>query len=130
MYVLHSTVFATRGVGSSKENCRTARLRLCLCVPRAEKKQLIVSRTLSTERRGWEEFNVESAVSQWYRSRGKNHGLDIELQDALGNKLVPGLYFQNMSCTETAGEDRFRAHPWGLQSLKIIVRSFQRPVQE
>lgn len=69
---------------------------------RKEKKQLIVSRTLSTERRGWEEFNVESAVSQWYRSRGKNHGLDIELQDALGNKLVPGLYFQNMSCTETA----------------------------
>ncbi|CAN7996874.1 unnamed protein product, partial [Ixodes hexagonus] len=69
---------------------------------RREKKQLIVSRTLSTERRGWEEFNVESAVSQWYRSRGKNHGLDIELHDALGNKLVPGLYFQNMSCTETA----------------------------
>ncbi|CAN8021411.1 unnamed protein product [Ixodes persulcatus] len=96
---------------------------------RKEKKQLIVSRTLSTERRGWEEFNVESAVSQWYRSRGKNHGLDIELQDALGNKLVPGLYFQNMSCTETAGEDRFRAHPWGLQSRELIMQSFQRPVQ-
>lgn len=85
---------------------------------RREKKQLIVSRALSSERRGWEEFNVESAVSQWYRSRSKNHGLDIELQDALGNKLIPGLYFQNMSCSETdAGQQEpplpniMRLHP-------------------
>ncbi|KAH7961268.1 hypothetical protein HPB52_006398 [Rhipicephalus sanguineus] len=85
---------------------------------RLEKKELIVSRTLSSGRRGWEEFNVESAVSRWHRLRNKNYGLDIEVVDARGKKLLPGRYFRNMSCAQTeAGQQEspfpniMRLHP-------------------
>lgn len=85
---------------------------------RPEKKELIASRTLSSGRRGWEEFNVESAVSRWHRLRNKNYGLDIEVADARGKKLLPGRYFRNMSCAQTeAGQQEspfpniMRLHP-------------------
>ncbi|KAL3250067.1 hypothetical protein MRX96_055676 [Rhipicephalus microplus] len=85
---------------------------------RPEKKELIARRTLSSGRRGWEEFNVKSAVSRWHRLRNKNYGLDIEVVDARGKKLLPGRYFRNMSCAQTeAGQQEspfpniMRLHP-------------------
>ncbi|XP_077515516.1 uncharacterized protein LOC144125734 isoform X1 [Amblyomma americanum] len=85
---------------------------------RPEKKELIASRALSSGRRGWEEFNVESAVSRWHRLRNKNYGLDVEVVDARGRKLSPGRYFRNMSCADSdAGQQEppfpniMRLHP-------------------
>lgn len=85
---------------------------------RPEKKELVASRVLAAGRRGWEEFNVESAVSRWHRSRNRNFGLDIEVSDARGRRLAPGRYIRNMSCTQSeAGQQEppfpniMRLHP-------------------
>lgn len=85
---------------------------------RPEKKELIASRVLTAGRRGWEEFNVETAVSRWHRLRNRNFGLDIEVSDARGRRLAPGRYIRNMSCSQSeAGQQEppfpniMRLHP-------------------
>ncbi|XP_064455567.1 transforming growth factor beta-2 proprotein-like isoform X2 [Ornithodoros turicata] len=75
---------------------------------RRERKHLLVSRAMPADRRGWVEFNVEAAVSQWYRARNRNHGLDVEVRDAAGTLRNAADYFLNMSCSDgTAQEPPF-----------------------
>ncbi|XP_055940056.1 bone morphogenetic protein 7-like isoform X1 [Argiope bruennichi] len=64
-----------------------------------EKKRLVDSRTISVDFKGWVEFNVITSLNFWYRHSSKNYGLDVEVEDAFGNKLNPNLYFQNMNCS-------------------------------
>ncbi|KAG8178952.1 hypothetical protein JTE90_027829 [Oedothorax gibbosus] len=70
-----------------------------------EKKRIVDSRIVSLDYEGWVEFNIATSVNFWFRHSNRNFGMDIEVEDAFGNKLNPNLYFQNLNCTLDAHHD-------------------------